>query len=282
MVGRSRFYPWNKGYVNFRSDRKKRRRAKRCWGGIIIYCKNHITKGVAKLYSVSNDALWLELCKNHFGLEKDIFICTAYIPHWNSPYFKTNSTNPDHFDTMSREVELFSSRGNVAIIGDLNNRIGMRKESHYDVFHDNTGEDITRPLPVVSRSNQDRQVNGPGRRLMTLLNDYGLMVANGRTCGDLAGQYTCCRWNGMSAVDLLVVEGDFFRELTTSAWTALIGSATMPSSQFHWGFKWKMKLFFQSHGNVSQNISKIAIMTTNSKNLKKRSCLTKSKIYFVI
>ena len=37
--------------------------------------------------------------------------------------------------------------------------------------------------------------------------------ANGRTCGDLAGQYTCCRWNGMSAVDLLVVVRDLFHRI---------------------------------------------------------------------
>ena len=77
------FIPEIKGYVHFRSDRKKKRRAKRCSVGIIINCKNHIAKGVTKLNSVSNDALWLKLCKNHFGLEKDIFICTAYIPLGN-------------------------------------------------------------------------------------------------------------------------------------------------------------------------------------------------------
>ena len=34
------------------------------------------------------------------------------------------------------------------------------------------------------------------------------MVANGRVCGDSAGEFICCQWNGLSVVDMLIIDND--------------------------------------------------------------------------
>ena len=70
-----------------------------------------------------------------------------------------------------------------------------------------------RGLTVSHRSSQDSHVNGHGRKLLTLLNDYNLLVANGRVCGDLTGKFTCCQWNGLSVVDMLIMQRSVFHRL---------------------------------------------------------------------
>ena len=45
------------------------------------------------------------------------------------------------------------------------------------------------------------------------MNNYNLMVANGRVCGDLAGEFTCCQWNGLSAVDMLIIDRSILQRL---------------------------------------------------------------------
>ena len=34
------------------------------------------------------------------------------------------------------------------------------------------------------------------------------ILANGRSCGDLTGKYTCCQWNGQSVVDVFMAQSD--------------------------------------------------------------------------
>ena len=68
-------------------------------------------------------------------------------------------------------------------------------------------------LTVSCRSSQDRHVNGHGRKLVTLLNNYNLLVANGRVCGDSSGKVTCCQWNGLSVVDMLIMQRTIFHRL---------------------------------------------------------------------
>ena len=76
----------------------------------------------------------------------------------------------------------------------------------YDVRPDTTGTDITRPLHVPTRASRDTRVNGHGKKLLQLMNNYNLVVANGSVCGELAGEFTCCQWNGLSIVDMLIID----------------------------------------------------------------------------
>ena len=92
------------GYTNFRSDCKKKSRAKRTSGGLIVYCKNMIAGGVTKISSKIRDAIWLKFDQNYFGLENDLYIVITYIPPESSTYYVENS-DFDHFDILSKEIE---------------------------------------------------------------------------------------------------------------------------------------------------------------------------------
>ena len=55
--------------------------------------------------------------------------------------------------------------------------------------------------------------NPRGHKLLNLLTNHDLLIANGRVCGDLRGKYTCNQRNGMSVVDLLILPEDILNRL---------------------------------------------------------------------
>ena len=114
------------GYTSIRSDRKKNSKAKRTSGGLIIYYKNNISSGIEKIASKLNDSIWLKLDRLYFGLDKDLYICVLYIPPVSSTYFNPAISELDHFDVLSNEIECYAALGDIAIVGDLNSRVGPR------------------------------------------------------------------------------------------------------------------------------------------------------------
>jgi hypothetical protein len=60
--------------------------------------KNNIRKGIAFLAHKSNDYIWLQLTREFFNLEKDIYLCFIYDPPGNSKY--TNSLEENILDIL--------------------------------------------------------------------------------------------------------------------------------------------------------------------------------------
>ena len=69
--------PMITGFSNFRSERKKKCKARRNSGGIIVYCRQNIAKCVQRIWNTSRDVMWLKLEKHFFGWEKDMYLCAA-------------------------------------------------------------------------------------------------------------------------------------------------------------------------------------------------------------
>ena len=55
--------PHINGFTNFRSERKKKCKARRNLGGIIVYVRKEIARGVIKLDTSSTEAIWMKLEK---------------------------------------------------------------------------------------------------------------------------------------------------------------------------------------------------------------------------
>ena len=108
--------------------------------------------------------------------------------------------------TIARKIGIFSTLGDVAIIGDMNSRVGSIQEKHHGINRDSRGEDLSRVEIVAPRNTRDVRVNTHCRKLLQLMTNYDMMLANGRICGDMAGNYTCCQRNGCSVVDMLIVQ----------------------------------------------------------------------------
>ena len=107
----------------------------------------------------------------------------------------------------------YSTLGSIAIIGDLNSRIGKKQENICRIKTDGNDFDIFQPSSVPRRVSCDSSTNPRGHQLLYLFTNHDLLIANGRVCGDLSGRYTCCQRNGLSVVDLLILPKDLLNRL---------------------------------------------------------------------
>ena len=62
--------------------------------------------------------MWLKLSKDFFGIEKDIFMCMAYIPPESSPYYKAR--NIDTLSLIEDKIINLDQNSSIVIVGDLN------------------------------------------------------------------------------------------------------------------------------------------------------------------
>ena len=194
------------GYNSFRSDRmSKHKNARSHSGGILIYFKNNISGGLAKLDNKHSDMLWFKLDKYFFGLERDLYMCVIYM----TPETSSRDSDLDIFNVISNDIEKYALLGNVSLIGDLNSRVAGRQPLQYEIDPQNQATDLVESIEIPERISQDKRVNNYGRKLLQTLTNYDLLIANGCTIGDLSGSFTCEQYSGSSVVDMFIAHRDF-------------------------------------------------------------------------
>ena len=194
------------GYQYFRSDRKKRKKAKRGSGGIVVFFKKEIKSGITKIHSQNIDSIWCKLSKNFFGLDKDLYICSTYIPPVDSFIHK----DYDVFNTLNSEISCYSNLGNVLLLGDLNSRISKYQEIYIQEFLNENSDTFSHSY---KRNSEDLKNNSQGKKLMQIINSNNLVVMNGRKIGDLNGAFTCIHYNGCSVVDYCISSWELYDKI---------------------------------------------------------------------
>ena len=66
-----------------------------------MHYRQNIAKGVQKICNISSEAMWLKLDKHFFGLEKNIYLCAAYMPPQNSSS-QSGVVNEDKDDDLRK------------------------------------------------------------------------------------------------------------------------------------------------------------------------------------
>ena len=127
----------------------------------------------------------MKLRANFFKLEEDIFLCCAYIPPTNSKYFTEG--DQDVLDLLRSDTEKFSEMAHIAIIGDLNCRLGKNQEELNFLEGD---DDVFHEVDIPPRKYSDTKSNSSGTSLSNMLNDNTLLTLNGRKVGDTMGKLT--------------------------------------------------------------------------------------------
>ena len=178
------------------------RRAKRAGGGVIIYIKEDIYRGVKLVKNELDCIVWLKLDKFYFGQNDDIYLGIAYIVPENSPIHALYNT--DLFQTLEEDIMFFSDKGCVFLAGDLNAR-SSNKRDYVDLLNGRSNETHATgsiPLPRVS---QDKGVNRFGDLLLDVCKYTDMRIVNGRLHNDAhVGSFTCMTANGESLVDYLL------------------------------------------------------------------------------
>ncbi|CAC5375985.1 unnamed protein product [Mytilus coruscus] len=190
--------------------RKKNKKARRNSGGVRIYAKTSVSKGISKLATKHSDIhiVWTKLEHKFFNLPKDIYLAFVYI----SPESAAHSADDiqSMYTHLLEGIVKYSKLGDILIQGDFNAYTNTmpdfivndeKSHSNNDVFYkfDNS-------LP---RNNLDsKRVNNSGKHFLNMCKESGLRILNGRTTCDLFGRPTCITYNGCSLVDYSIVSNE--------------------------------------------------------------------------
>ena len=195
-------------YSMFSKSRKKRKKAKRHSGGIIVYYRKSLGQGISVVQngSFSENRMWIRLDKSFFGFQNDIYLCTVYIPPMTSTHYDNDILS------LENEISIFSNKGKVLLLGDFNARTGNSSDFIENDSTELNNFDFQNILPEnyiidnhINRNNQDKTCNSQGKDLLELCMSSRLRILNGRYVGDTLGYFTCMTSNGYSCVDYAII-----------------------------------------------------------------------------
>ena len=220
------------------------RKANRGSGGIAVYIKEHLVKGMEKVHNAQlntvEDRVWFRLHKYFFGLDKDLYLGVWYIPPL---YSCRHLQSEEMWAAFERETSYFQINGDIVVMGDLNARTGEKPD--WIEMDEMKGV----PLPDVyvvdddikPRVSMDKTVNTCGERLIDICVATGLKIVNGRFGKDEGtGRLTCHTYSGGSVIDYVLTESAYFTHLCNfEVWDPLLVSDHCPI---------QLELFYRSHG----------------------------------
>lgn len=140
-----------------------------------------------------------------------MYIATVYISPENSS-LNISGIEPIYNQLLADTVK-YSSLGHIMLQGDFNAYTNTKPD--YVTFDEskitNLEDSHYVDDKIMSRNNLDpKLINNSGKILLSLCQESGLRILNGRTIGDLNGKYTCITYNGCSVVDYMLVSNDLF------------------------------------------------------------------------
>ena len=197
------------GFWDFSQVRNKLTKKGRPSGGVTVFCKNEIRKGI-RIASHTEGFIWLKMDSKFFNLATPLFIGASYIPPEYSK--RKSSIKIDYFKELAKSLARYTEKGNVILVGDMNSRTGnncvseIRIPGLSELFLDDKAS-------IKDRTSCDITVNNYGKKLNRLCKEYDLVIANGRTPGDRIGNFTCHTSRGDSVVDYFISDHSFFNRL---------------------------------------------------------------------
>ena len=202
------------GFKVVNNTRKKHKKARKYSGGISLFIRNPITKGITVSPFNLPDSIWCLLDKHFFKLPYNVYIGFVYIPPANSTY-----NSEDTFDKIQKQLAKYSKAGKCILIGDMNgytcNNDDYVKEN-YDANSDiSIPQDYVCDVPVYRNNLDTRTLNKNGTDIIYLCKSTNMRIANGRKPGDLQGNFTCydCKALFPSVIDYLIAEEDIFNDI---------------------------------------------------------------------
>jgi exonuclease III len=195
------------GYYCYTKTKKKTASKGRFAGGISIICNEQWKKKKGITIVDSTEMfVWVKLSKTFFSLQNDLYLCAVYIPPSDSTIYKQTKVQP--FVELEMKVSEFKEKGDVILMGDFNARtvnspdyIEFDSIKHIDVADDLYSQDTNTSI----RQNLDQGRNKFGSYLLEICQRLQLRILNGRTMGDLLGQFTSYQPKGKSVVDYGIV-----------------------------------------------------------------------------
>jgi len=185
---------------------KLSRHGRRC-GGVALLIKKTLEQFVTSVNCKYDNILCIKLAKEMLESEKDIIFVTAYIPPYQSPYYRDKET-----DCGIKLLEDFlldtyqkGEDGHLIICGDLNARIGVW-DAQVDPDADDDDNFCTYPI----RQSEDKTINQFGKVLMDFCTTFQCIPLNGNHSNDKTGNFTFVADQGNSVIDYFLLSPELF------------------------------------------------------------------------
>ena len=142
----------------------------------------------------NTESIWLRQSSDNTELKLGFFYCSP------------ENNNSCIAETINSEINRFGNDKNTYIFGDFNARTKTEIESvTYDKYDEELGVPTCIHAPPPARNSEDMKiVNKRGKDFLDICRTNDLVIANGRTVGDIFGKYTCHQKTGSSVVDYLI------------------------------------------------------------------------------
>ena len=187
-------------------------------GGLCVYVHTSILAGIKKVPTSGSENVIIKLCKDFFGLENDLHLIFSYCVPKYSSYRVRNQM--DVYSDLENKIRSVPPACDILVMGDLNARTGEGQEFLNNENNSNIpipGSDLYQCDTVATfpRKNTDKVVNDYGKKLLELCSSAPLRICNGRKLGDLMGNPTCYKHNGLSSVDYGLVSPTLYSRVST-------------------------------------------------------------------
>ena len=213
-----------KGFISFCKHRKRKKRAKRDSGGLVVYFKENIANGVhEEKWDDFEDGLCFRLDKDIFGWEEDIYLFCVYMRP-NASTREGVNIDMNCYDMLEDQLARMSQKGGIIVVGDMNARTAQKQEclvvneselcservdvsgmQHIPTEHVICESDIVNNGMCVERVNGDSGTNEYGTRLVNLTTAADMLFLNGRAGSDKGvGRKTFFNHRGESAIDYVI------------------------------------------------------------------------------
>ena len=102
------------------------------YGGVAVFCKVGISKGITQLPATHSEYIWIKLKKSFFNFQRDIYICFVYNFPKNSSYLKDKKNEPTVLEVLEKDLANFQSSGETVLMGDFNVHISTRDKDYIE------------------------------------------------------------------------------------------------------------------------------------------------------
>jgi hypothetical protein len=128
-----------------------------------------------------------------------LYVCGTYIPPEKSKYFEN-----EIFEELENDIILFSSRGNILLLGDLNARTSKLEDFVSSDGSDHIQDTSDNYFQPPERQNFDSTINNHGKKIIEICKSTDMRILNGRINDDSLGRPTFHGNNGTSVVDYVI------------------------------------------------------------------------------
>ena len=162
----------------------RHRNAIRGSGGMYIFIKNSIVKGIEVLHHRGDFTAWFKFKKDFFGWDSDLHLAASYVAPVNSPHLHINA-----FDTIVSDIAKISPDDKKLLLLDANahtnssddfiTQVSGNDNGLRELLYHGTGN------VIQPRKSEDmRPVDEHGKGLLNLCKATGMFIGNSRLPGN--------------------------------------------------------------------------------------------------